>query len=1551
MAILIDGSLSDWSPDMRLETADTLVPGYELYGTIEDAGFIVALRSAEPIGTNTTFWLNTDNDSATGYQIWGWAGGAEFNVHIEADGKARLYAGAEREVLVAELDYALGPDGTTLELVVPKALVGDPSSLSVLADINDTVFLPANYGLGGYLIAEPVPDPVSSFDGLLDDWSQDQRLETPQTLVSGYELYGRVDTDQFAIAIRSAVPIGANTTFWLNTDADATTGHQIWGWAGGAEFNVRIEADGRARLYAGAEGETFITEVDYALGPDGTTLEMGIPKAPLGGAAAISVLADINDTVFLPANYGFGGYTIAEPTPPPVSTFDGVLDEWAQSQRLETALTMVEGYELYGRVDPDTYVFAVRSAEPIGANTTFWLNADGDASTGHLVWDWAVGAEFNVRIEADGRARLYAGAEGETLLGELDFALGPDGTTLEMAVPKALIGSPSAVTMFADINDTVFLPADYSLGGYKLTDPASLPPVEDADYKVGIVFSETTAAAYFSEMAYSQLVMAAQSQAMAAGIPFDLLGEADLTDLAKLAEYDALVFPSFRNVPANHSEIVSVLTELVQEYDVPLVTAGDFMTNAADGSALPGNPYATMQTLLGVTRVGGDSGVQVQIEGVGDHPIVDGYEGATIHTYANASTSYFDSMLTGSEIIAQQIVGGTAHNAVIGTQTGGRNVHFATEGIMADSNLLGSAVDWVTAAPGPSVSLHMTRNEAIVASRNDMDQSQETFDVDGGIYDALLPILQQWKQDYNFVGSYYVNVGLYPPDQETNWFISSAYYQQLLAMGNEIGSHSYSHPSDTNLLLPDVITQEILDARIAAYAQLTSDPVARFTPYALREDADPAVIDALAAMSVAEINQTMQAALAAPDPVALDPVSKAILEASFTFQFERSIQVIEANLGIDVTGTAVPGMPESLETARQIIQFADYLSGGASLVGAGYPGAFGYLSPADTGQVYLAPNTSFDFTLIDWLNLTAEEASAAWVAEWNDLTVNSDMPIVVWPWHDYGPTQWSLDDGELSEYSLEMFSNFIATAYDAGAEFVTLADLAERIATFEQTQLTYAIDGNTINVEATPASGSLGTFALDLDALGGQTIQSVANWYAYDGDSVFLDADGGTFDITLGSTQTDVTHITSIGARAKLVSLNGDGTNLDFVISGEGDVVIDLKQIPLTQVQVSGATVVSQDGDILTLRLEGIGTHTVSVNQTVAVNTAAIMTASTEDMARIITAKELGTLAGVTGTFAIAGLAASSSVLAAQAGGDWLFTPDLDDDTEVTFTYTVETDSGSTAMSATMDLIGMTDVTGTTNADSLAAKATADQYHGLAGNDTIRGGGGNDIIFGDAGADSVNGNAGDDIIVAMLGDGNDSYTGGAGIDTYDLTRTGADAVVNLAARSASSVETGTDFLGGVENVTGGSGNDTLTGNGAANILIGGAGDDRLDGAGGKDLLTGGAGNDVFVFRNINHTSPGARDVITDLTPGEDLMDLSAIDAQSEVGGNQAFTFVTAVGAAFSGVPGELVWEFADAPGEGADATVVSGDINGDQVADFQIELTGLVELTALDFIL
>jgi Ca2+-binding RTX toxin-like protein len=54
-----------------------------------------------------------------------------------------------------------------------------------------------------------------------------------------------------------------------------------------------------------------------------------------------------------------------------------------------------------------------------------------------------------------------------------------------------------------------------------------------------------------------------------------------------------------------------------------------------------------------------------------------------------------------------------------------------------------------------------------------------------------------------------------------------------------------------------------------------------------------------------------------------------------------------------------------------------------------------------------------------------------------------------------------------------------------------------------------------------------------------------------------------------------------------------------------------------------------------------------------------------------------------------------------------------------------------------------------------------------------------------------------------------------------------------------------DTLVGIQNLTGGDGDDVLTGDGLANTLTGGAGADTLSGGAENDILDGGAGNDTL----------------------------------------------------------------------------------------------------------
>ena len=85
------------------------------------------------------------------------------------------------------------------------------------------------------------------------------------------------------------------------------------------------------------------------------------------------------------------------------------------------------------------------------------------------------------------------------------------------------------------------------------------------------------------------------------------------------------------------------------------------------------------------------------------------------------------------------------------------------------------------------------------------------------------------------------------------------------------------------------------------------------------------------------------------------------------------------------------------------------------------------------------------------------------------------------------------------------------------------------------------------------------------------------------------------------------------------------------------------------------------------------------------------------------------------------------------------------------------------------------------------------------------------------------------------------------------------------------------------------------------MLCGGDGNDRLQGGAGGDILIGGKGADTFVFTALTDSSPtSGSDAIRGGDGGRafegigsadgDRIDLSAIDANSVVAGNQAFVF-------------------------------------------------------------
>lgn len=137
---------------------------------------------------------------------------------------------------------------------------------------------------------------------------------------------------------------------------------------------------------------------------------------------------------------------------------------------------------------------------------------------------------------------------------------------------------------------------------------------------------------------------------------------------------------------------------------------------------------------------------------------------------------------------------------------------------------------------------------------------------------------------------------------------------------------------------------------------------------------------------------------------------------------------------------------------------------------------------------------------------------------------------------------------------------------------------------------------------------------------------------------------------------------------------------------------------------------------------------------------------------------------------------------------------------------------------------------------------------GGPGDDAIAGGGGNDILKGGAGADVLHGGTEDDTLRGEAGPDQVFGDGGADTATYSERQSFEAVVVKLDTGAGSDQDGGgPDLLAGIkdfvdpstENVEGGAGGDTITGDGGPNVLKGNAQFDHLNGLGGADTLDAG----------------------------------------------------------------------------------------------------------------
>ncbi|MEK6258841.1 MAG: M10 family metallopeptidase C-terminal domain-containing protein [Planctomycetota bacterium] len=411
------------------------------------------------------------------------------------------------------------------------------------------------------------------------------------------------------------------------------------------------------------------------------------------------------------------------------------------------------------------------------------------------------------------------------------------------------------------------------------------------------------------------------------------------------------------------------------------------------------------------------------------------------------------------------------------------------------------------------------------------------------------------------------------------------------------------------------------------------------------------------------------------------------------------------------------------------------------------------------------------------------------------------------------------------------------------------------------------LTGNSLNNVLTGGAGN-DTYVFNTDlALGSDTIN---------------DAGGGIDTVDFSGTTSRVVAVDLSNAAAQVVNAgltltlsagntienaNGGALNdtltgnvLDNALAGGGgdDTLIggagNDTYVFDTDVALGSDTINESGGGTDTLNFSGTTTQNVAVNLSTAaaqvVNAGLTLTLSADNTIENVTGGALHDT--ITGN-------SLNNVLVGGTGNDtYVFDTDLALGSDTINESGVGSDtldfSGTTTRAVAIDLSKPTlQVVNAGLSLNLSSGNTIENVIGGAAGNTVIGNSLANVLTGGAGNDTLTGGAGNDVYVfdtdTALGSDTIIEAGG-GIDTLNFsgttTRDVAVDVSNAAAQVVNAGLTLTLSAGNtIENVIGGTLNDTLTGNTLANVLSGGAGNDTLIGGAGNNILIGGAGADVL----------------------------------------------------------------------------------------------------------
>ncbi len=408
--IAIDGGTEDWSGIDALDTGTDMAAG-SFYAADDGTYMYMLVRGEGLDSSGSYFFLDSDNDSSTGYRSAHWSGGntgvdylvenGSLFYHPANDGNWDWnYVGPinlQKTAAEVQVSIRLSDLGFNISHIPGTMKLGFLEGDTVLPEEGTELAAYEASGIINESEAPQIPDAGITVDGSMDDWSAEDKLaDGTSTTVDA--IYGKQDSMVLYMAVTGTDLNDSGDYFFIDSDNNKDTGFFSINWhkAGEATSGMDYMISGGQLYHYGANNGYWDSWVPVNPGDgdpglvivrsdDRTVVEVSVPLKLISKDHPTDLnLAYMKTDEHAAPGLGLPMATLPAPDavsePEQQPSHDWSSDKPIYSSSVETSI--------YAAQD-STYLYLLAEGVDLDGQTYVSIDADDKGETGYISSNWS----------------------------------------------------------------------------------------------------------------------------------------------------------------------------------------------------------------------------------------------------------------------------------------------------------------------------------------------------------------------------------------------------------------------------------------------------------------------------------------------------------------------------------------------------------------------------------------------------------------------------------------------------------------------------------------------------------------------------------------------------------------------------------------------------------------------------------------------------------------------------------------------------------------------------------------------------------------------------------------------------------------------------------------------------------------------------------------------------------------------------------------------------------------------------------------------------------